>query len=42
LQVASLHTIVIGPQHYVIKIKNLEKVVGRDKKINHVLLGRRA
>jgi hypothetical protein len=42
LQAASLHTITIEPRHYAIKIIFLEKVVGRDKKINHVLLGRRA
>jgi hypothetical protein len=42
LQATSLHTIAIGPQHYAIKIKNLEKVASREKKMNRVLLGRRA
>jgi hypothetical protein len=42
LQVTSLHTIAIGPQHYAIKIKNLEKVASREKRKNHDLLGRRA
>jgi hypothetical protein len=38
LQTTSSHIIAIGPQHYAIKIKILEKVVGREKKINHVYL----
>jgi hypothetical protein len=42
LQITSLHTIAIGPQHYAIKIIFLEIVTSREKKINHDLLGRRA
>jgi hypothetical protein len=34
--------ITIGPQHCAIKIKKLEKVASREKKMNHVLFRRRA